>query len=181
VQNYHGVTGPVRRKVSEVSSEAYARFLKGDSTAIPHWMQIRDGDTEKQREKKLRALKAFKKKMRCACLPGMCSELAPATGCWAAQDLVMPLPWHWLGWCRVEYELFRVCRFELKDMQSTKQANDWKSFMSGKGTKKKAGFMTGAKKESMFAVPQNPNSKVGVIGSGRGMTNAPTKRSRLDF
>jgi survival of motor neuron-related-splicing factor 30 len=74
-----------------------------------------------------------------------------------------------------------ACRFELKDMQSVKQANDWKAFMSGKGTKKKAGYMTGKKKESMFAVPDNLTGKVGVIGSGRGMTDAPTKRTRLDF
>ena len=73
------------------------------------------------------------------------------------------------------------CRFEQKDLQSTKQANDWKSFREGKGSKKKSGFMTGAKKESMFAVPDNPNSKVGVVGSGRGMTDASYKRTRLDF
>lgn len=76
----------------------------------------------------------------------------------------------------------RDCRFEKKDLQSTKQANDWKSFQSGKGSKKKAGVFSSAKRESMFAVPDNPNSKVGVTGSGQGMTNAPGgKRSRLDF
>lgn len=63
-QNYSGVKAPVRKKVAEVSTEAYARYVKGDTTAIPHWMQIRDGDSEKQREKKMRAMKAFKKKMR---------------------------------------------------------------------------------------------------------------------
>lgn len=66
MQNYSGVTAPVRKKVGEVTSEGYARYLKGDTTAIPHWMQIREGDSEKQREKKVRAIKAFKKKMRCA-------------------------------------------------------------------------------------------------------------------
>ena len=73
-----------------------------------------------------------------------------------------------------------VRRFEQKDLQSTKQANDWKSFMGGKGSKKKAGFMT-KQKESMFAVPDSVTGKVGVVGSGQGMTDGPTKRSRIDF
>jgi hypothetical protein len=73
------------------------------------------------------------------------------------------------------------CRFEKKDLQSTKQAKDWKSFLGGKGAKKKTGFITGASKGSMFAVPDNPTSKVGVTGSGKGMTNPATKKSRLDF
>lgn len=75
----------------------------------------------------------------------------------------------------------RACRFEKIDMESTRQANDWKAFVSGKGKKKKAGFMTGGKKESMFSVPDNPDSKVGVVGSGRGMTNAASRRTKLDF
>ena len=73
------------------------------------------------------------------------------------------------------------CRFEKKDMESTRQANDWKAFVTGKGKKKKAGFMTGTKKESIFSVPDNPNSKVGVVGSGRGMTNPSGRRTKLDF
>jgi hypothetical protein len=66
VQNYKGVKAPVRKAVAVVSKDAYERFLKGDLTAVPHWMQVRDGDSEKQREKKLRTIKAFKKKLRCA-------------------------------------------------------------------------------------------------------------------
>jgi survival-of-motor-neuron-related-splicing factor 30 len=66
-------------------------------------------------------------------------------------------------------------------LQSTKQANDWKAFQSGKGSKKKTGFISTGHKQSMFAVPDYPNSKVGVIGSGKGMTNpSSSKRSRLD-
>ena len=64
MQNYSGVKAPVRKKVAEVTTEAYSRYIKGDTTAIPHWMQIREGDSEKQREKKAKAIKAFKKKMR---------------------------------------------------------------------------------------------------------------------
>lgn len=40
------------------------------------------------------------------------------------------------------------------------------------------GFFTGTKKESMFKVPEG--GKVGVIGSGRGMTEA-AKRGRHEF
>lgn len=54
----------MRKKVAEVTTEAYSRYIKGDTTAIPHWMQIREGDSDKQREKKAKAIKAFKKKMR---------------------------------------------------------------------------------------------------------------------
>lgn len=75
MQNYSGVQAPVRKKVEEVSTEAYARYLKGDTTAIPHWMQIREGDSEKQREKKVRTIKAFKKKMRYADDFGTCTVM----------------------------------------------------------------------------------------------------------
>eukprot|EP00892_Ulva_mutabilis_P009372 jgi/Ulvmu1/6807/UM031_0010.1 len=134
-KNYEGVKGPIRKAVTEVSREAYEQFLRGDTKAIPAWMQIKDTDGPKAREKKTRAIKAFKKRLR----------------------------------------------FERKDLESTRQANDWKAFVSGKGKKKKAGFMTGTKKESMFSVPDNPNSKVGVVGSGRGMTNPSSRRNKLDF
>jgi survival-of-motor-neuron-related-splicing factor 30 len=48
------------------------------------------------------------------------------------------------------------------------------------GSKKKAGFMTGYKKESMFKVPEGQKAKVGVVGSGQGMTDYQ-KRKRHDF
>ncbi len=41
-----------------------------------------------------------------------------------------------------------------------------------------SGFFTGRKKESMFAVPEN--GKVGVIGSGKGMTDF-NKKGRHEF
>lgn len=34
-----------------------------------------------------------------------------------------------------------------------------------------AGFLSAGKKGSIFAVPDNPDAKVGVIGSGQGMTD----------
>ncbi len=44
------------------------------------------------------------------------------------------------------------------------------------------GFVTGAlsKKGSMFSVPDAPGAKVGVIGSGKGMTDYKP-RGRHDF
>ncbi len=43
-----------------------------------------------------------------------------------------------------------------------------------------AGFFTGRKKESIFKVPEGVNAKVGVVGSGQGMTAAP-KLGRHEF
>lgn len=37
-----------------------------------------------------------------------------------------------------------------------------------------AGFLSAGKKSSMFSVPENPESRVGVIGSGKGMTDYKT-------
>lgn len=134
--SYRGATGSVRKAIGQVSKEAVERFAKGeDVTVMPKWMEINETDSEKAKEKKKRAIKAWKKK----------------------------------------------AKFQRQDLESEKKATDWKSFITGKGKKKKTGFLTGSKKESMFAVPDNPRAKVGVIGSGQGMTNAPTKRTRLDF
>jgi survival-of-motor-neuron-related-splicing factor 30 len=89
------------------------------------------------------------------------------------------------------------------DLAQKSKADNWQGFLKGKGTKKKtgawrggvgvhvrarhpddrllcrrAGFFTGRKKESMFAVPEG--GKVGVIGSGQGMTQA-AKKGRHEF
>ena len=50
----------------------------------------------------------------------------------------------------------------------------------GAGAKKKSGFLTGRKKDSMFKVPEGSQAKVGVIGSGQSMTQYQ-KRARHDF
>jgi hypothetical protein len=42
------------------------------------------------------------------------------------------------------------------------------------------GFMSTTKKGSIFAVPDGPGGKVGVVGSGKPMTQEPT-RPRHDF
>ena len=42
------------------------------------------------------------------------------------------------------------------------------------------GFMSTTKKSSIFSVPDGPGGKVGVVGSGKPMTQEPT-RPRHDF
>lgn len=71
-------------------------------------------------------------------------------------------------------------RFQTMDLVQKEKANSWQNFVSGKGAKKKTGFFTGRKKESMFKVPEGSSSKVGVVGSGKGMTNYQ-KRARHEF
>mmetsp|Transcript_21723 Transcript_21723/g.37019 ORF Transcript_21723/g.37019 Transcript_21723/m.37019 type:complete len:325 (-) Transcript_21723:717-1691(-) len=61
-------------------------------------------------------------------------------------------------------------RFQNMDMTTKNKQDNWKDFMSGKGTKKKTGFFTGRKKDSIFSVGDGVNSKVGVTGSGQAMT-----------
>ena len=61
-------------------------------------------------------------------------------------------------------------RFQSMDNEQKEKQNSWQSFQSGKGAKKKTGFMTGAiKKESIFK--SSEAGPVGVMGAGRGMTS----------
>ena len=46
--------------------------------------------------------------------------------------------------------------------------------------KKKSGFMTGSKKKSMFSVAEGSDARVGVVGSGKGMTDYK-KKKRHEF
>ena len=43
-----------------------------------------------------------------------------------------------------------------------------------------AGFLSSGQKQSIFAVPDNPEGKVGVVGSGKGMTDY-SNTGRHDF
>lgn len=69
-------------------------------------------------------------------------------------------------------------RFQQMDIKTKEKQDNWQSFLKGKGSKPKQGFFTGRKKESMFAVPDN--GKVGVIGSGKGLTEYK-KQKRHEF
>ncbi|CAL8468979.1 g8520 [Coccomyxa elongata] len=65
-------------------------------------------------------------------------------------------------------------RFLEMDMITKKKQQSWLDFKSGKGAKKKTGFLSTTKKGSIFSVPDGPAGKVGVVGSGKGMTENPT-------
>jgi survival-of-motor-neuron-related-splicing factor 30 len=69
-------------------------------------------------------------------------------------------------------------RFQNLDLAQKEKQGSWQAFLKGKGGKAKAGYMTGKKKQSMFSVPEG--GKVGVIGSGRGMTDYQ-KQGRHEF
>ncbi|WIA16543.1 hypothetical protein OEZ85_013217 [Tetradesmus obliquus] len=69
-------------------------------------------------------------------------------------------------------------RFQEMDIKQKEHQSNWQSFLKGKGGKPKTGYFTGRKKESMFKVPDN--GKVGVIGSGKGVTEYK-KAARHEF
>jgi len=57
-------------------------------------------------------------------------------------------------------------RFKQMDAATNNKQNDWKSFLTGT-SKMKRGVK---KKESMFRSPDSVDGRVGVVGSGKGMT-----------
>eukprot|EP00891_Asterochloris_glomerata_P007220 jgi/Astpho2/7220/fgenesh1_pg.00113_%23_47_t len=61
-------------------------------------------------------------------------------------------------------------RFARLDAETQQRQQSWQNFKKGKGSQKKAGFFTGKQKGSIFSVPDNPDAKVGVTGSGNPMT-----------
>ncbi|KAH7624548.1 hypothetical protein Ndes2526B_g00748 [Nannochloris sp. 'desiccata'] len=74
-------------------------------------------------------------------------------------------------------------RFQQMDTVQKEKADAWKSFINKKGTKKKksGGGLAGVnKKQSMFSVAEGTAAKVGVVGSGKGMTGYG-KKKRHEF
>mmetsp|Transcript_15346 Transcript_15346/g.50400 ORF Transcript_15346/g.50400 Transcript_15346/m.50400 type:complete len:244 (-) Transcript_15346:106-837(-) len=70
-----------------------------------------------------------------------------------------------------------------KAEEASEMQNSWLSFKNGKGKKRKLGSMTNPKKDSIFKVPEGLGGRVGVVGSGKGMTDfaqPPQKFSRND-
>ncbi|KAI3833779.1 hypothetical protein MKX03_016811, partial [Papaver bracteatum] len=61
-------------------------------------------------------------------------------------------------------------RFEQLEVTQNKRQNAWQQFQTTKGQAKKTGFFTGRKRESIFKSPEDPKGKVGVTGSGKGLT-----------
>lgn len=62
-------------------------------------------------------------------------------------------------------------RFEQLEVTQNKRQNAWQQFQTTKGRAKKVGFFSGRKKDSIFKSPDDPHGKVGVTGSGKGLTD----------
>ncbi|CAM9163656.1 unnamed protein product [Chrysoparadoxa australica] len=58
-----------------------------------------------------------------------------------------------------------------KEEDTNTKKSSWQTFATGKGTKRVKGSMKGMRKESIFKTPDSITSKVGVVGSGAGMTD----------
>ncbi|KAI8799505.1 hypothetical protein BJ742DRAFT_687147 [Cladochytrium replicatum] len=56
-----------------------------------------------------------------------------------------------------------------KELEQMEKQNSWKQFALG-GSKKKSATAPLAKHKSIFSTPDDPNAKVGVVGSGKPMT-----------
>lgn len=71
-------------------------------------------------------------------------------------------------------------RLAMKDNQQNAKQSSWQAFRAGTGSKRKKGFFSansaGVTKTSMFAVPDNLDGKVGVTGSGSGVSEVAERR-----
>mmetsp|Transcript_52294 Transcript_52294/g.131328 ORF Transcript_52294/g.131328 Transcript_52294/m.131328 type:complete len:297 (-) Transcript_52294:41-931(-) len=79
----------------------------------------------------------------------------------------------------------RLNKFKQIDDASRDKQSAWKDFVHGKGARKKTGFFTGRRKESIFKSPDTVSGKVGVTGSGADVTPNPErqkmKKSSVDL
>ncbi|KAG8086626.1 hypothetical protein GUJ93_ZPchr0010g8211 [Zizania palustris] len=70
-------------------------------------------------------------------------------------------------------------RFEQLEFSQNKRQNAWQQFQTTKGKTKKVGFFSGRKKESIFKSPDDHRGKVGVTGSGKGLTEFQRREKHL--
>ncbi|KAF8404013.1 hypothetical protein HHK36_008889 [Tetracentron sinense] len=70
-------------------------------------------------------------------------------------------------------------RFEQLEVTQNKRQNAWQQFQTTKGHSKKIGFFSGRKRESIFKSPDDPKGKVGVTGSGKGLTDFQRREKHL--
>lgn len=70
-------------------------------------------------------------------------------------------------------------RREQLEVTQNKRQNAWQQFQNAKGRTKKTGFFSGRKKESIFKSPEDPFGKVGVTGSGKGLTDFQKREKHL--
>eukprot|EP00271_Cylindrocystis_brebissonii_P017273 TRINITY_DN4425_c0_g1_i1.p1 TRINITY_DN4425_c0_g1~~TRINITY_DN4425_c0_g1_i1.p1 ORF type:complete len:369 (-),score=96.02 TRINITY_DN4425_c0_g1_i1:30-1136(-) len=62
-------------------------------------------------------------------------------------------------------------RLENRELEQNKRQNSWQQFQTKEKKAKIAGFFTGRKRESIFKSPTDLKGKVGVTGSGKGLTD----------
>jgi len=65
-------------------------------------------------------------------------------------------------------------RFQQLEEDTTKKKSSWQDFLTTAGSKKQKTTNTIAPKESIFRSPDSVDGRVGVVGSGKGMTPNPT-------
>ncbi|KAM1014761.1 hypothetical protein ACFX2I_044591 [Malus domestica] len=70
-------------------------------------------------------------------------------------------------------------RMEQLEVTQNKRQNAWQQFQTTKGKTKKIGFFSGRKRESIFKSPDDPFGKVGVTGSGKGLTDFQKREKHL--
>ncbi|KAJ1703281.1 hypothetical protein LUZ63_003060 [Rhynchospora breviuscula] len=70
-------------------------------------------------------------------------------------------------------------RQEQIEVVQNKRQNAWQQFQTSKGKTKKMGFFSGRKRESIFKSPDDPKGKVGVTGSGKGLTDFQKREKHL--
>lgn len=70
-------------------------------------------------------------------------------------------------------------RMEQLEVTQNKRQNAWQQFQTSKGRAKKIGFFSGRKRESIFKSPDDPTGKVGVTGSGKGLTDFQRREKHL--
>ncbi|KAF5744015.1 survival of motor neuron-related-splicing factor 30 [Tripterygium wilfordii] len=70
-------------------------------------------------------------------------------------------------------------RMEQLEVTQNKRQNAWQQFQTTKGRAKKIGFLSGRKRESIFKSPDDPQGKVGVTGSGKGLTEFQRREKHL--
>ncbi|MCO5589257.1 hypothetical protein L7F22_043223 [Adiantum nelumboides] len=72
-------------------------------------------------------------------------------------------------------------RLEKMEFAQNKRQNAWHQFQSSKGKSRKVGFFTGGKRESIFKSPEDVKGKVGVTGSGKGITEFQKREKHLNL
>ncbi|KAI5060437.1 hypothetical protein GOP47_0024857 [Adiantum capillus-veneris] len=72
-------------------------------------------------------------------------------------------------------------RLEKMEFAQNKRQNAWQQFQTSKGKSRKIGFFTGGKRESIFKSPEDVKGKVGVTGSGKGITEFQKREKHLNL